>query len=85
MAGAQARGHAYFSHGVSTEKSASLGVRGIFFIVEPNRDELMQIGRLIDVGEVRPFVDTVLPLEEARAAFERGMRGHSRGTIVLRV
>jgi NADPH:quinone reductase-like Zn-dependent oxidoreductase len=70
---------------VSAEKAASFGCRGVFFIVEPNRAELMEIGRLIDEGKLRPFVDAVLPLEQARQAFQRALRGHSRGKIVLRV
>jgi NADPH:quinone reductase-like Zn-dependent oxidoreductase len=69
----------------SAEKTKSLGVKGVFFIVEPNRTQLEEIARLIDTGRVRSFVDTVLPLEQARLAFEQGLKGHSRGKIVLRV
>ena len=69
----------------SAEKAKSLGIRALFFIVEPNRTQLEEIGRLIDTGRVRSFVDTVLPLEQARQAFEQGLKGHSRGKIVLRV
>jgi len=69
----------------SPEKAKSLGINGVFFILEPNRTQLEEIGRLIDTGRVRSFVDTVLPLEQARQAFEQGLKGHSRGKIVLRV
>jgi NADPH:quinone reductase-like Zn-dependent oxidoreductase len=70
---------------VSAEKAKTLGITALFFIVEPNRTQLEEIGRLIDTGRLRVFVDTVLPLEQARQAFEQGLKGHSRGKIVLRV
>ena len=59
--------------------------RGVFFIVEPSRAQLVEIARLIDAGHVRPVLETVLPLARAREAFERGLAGHVRGKIVLRV
>jgi NADPH:quinone reductase-like Zn-dependent oxidoreductase len=60
-------------------------VRPVWFVVEPNRDELIQIGALIDAGQIRPIIDVVLPLSQARQAYEQGARGHTRGKIVLRV
>src|SRR5438105_11427161 len=38
---------------VAAEKAASLGLRGAFFIVEPNRAQLIQLGELIDEGTLR--------------------------------
>lgn len=60
-------------------------VRFAWFVVEPNRDELIQIGVLIDAGQVRPIIDTVFPLAQARQAYEQAAKGHTRGKIVLRV
>jgi NADPH:quinone reductase-like Zn-dependent oxidoreductase len=59
--------------------------RGIFFIVEPNRGELIEIARLIDSGSLKPILNRVFPLERAREAFEFGASAHNRGKIVLRV
>jgi NADPH:quinone reductase-like Zn-dependent oxidoreductase len=67
------------------DKSEHFGVESIFFIVEPNRLELIEIGRLIDSGKLRIIVADVLPLRRAREAFERATAGHMRGKIVLRV
>jgi NADPH:quinone reductase-like Zn-dependent oxidoreductase len=67
------------------EKAAEYGVRGFSILVEPNRKELVEIGRLVDAGEVKPVVDAVFPLSRAREAFERGLSGHNRGKLVLRV
>jgi NADPH:quinone reductase-like Zn-dependent oxidoreductase len=59
--------------------------RFAWFVVEPNREHLIQIGTLIDAGHIRPIIETVLPLCEARQAYEQGAKGHMRGKIVLRV
>jgi NADPH:quinone reductase-like Zn-dependent oxidoreductase len=70
---------------VAAEKAASLGLRGAFFIVEPNRAQLIELGQLIDKGTLRVVVGAVLPLARAREAFEQGSAGHKRGKIVLQV
>jgi NADPH:quinone reductase-like Zn-dependent oxidoreductase len=59
--------------------------RELSFIVEPNRAELIELGKLIDKGVVKTAVAEVFPLEQARKAFEKGLAGHVRGKIVLRV
>jgi len=67
------------------ETAARYGVKGFSILVEPNRKELVEIARVIDAGEVKPVVDAVFPLSRAREAYERGLRGHNRGKIVLKV
>src|SRR3954470_15492142 len=69
----------------SPEPARDGGTRGIFFIVEPSRAQLVEIARLIDAGQIRPVLEAVLPLARAREAFERGLAGHVRGKIVLRI
>jgi NADPH:quinone reductase-like Zn-dependent oxidoreductase len=69
----------------SAEKAKEFGVLALYFIVEPNSTQLMEIAHLIDAGKIRPILDTVLPLDQARQAFERGLSDHARGKIVLRV
>ncbi len=58
---------------------------GIYFVVEPDREQLVELARLVDSGELRPLVDSVFPLAETRAAFERCMQPGKRGKVVLRV
>ncbi len=67
------------------EQAKAQSVRALFFIVQPNRAELIQIGDLIDAGQVQPVIETVFPLSEAPQAFERALSGHTRGKIILRV
>lgn len=70
---------------ISAAKPAEYGVGGVFFIVEPSRNDLVEITRLIDSSILKPIVAEVLPLTKAREAFEHGLQGHTRGKIVLQV
>lgn len=69
----------------SAEKAKAQSVRSAWFVVEPNREQLIQIGDLIDTGQIRPIIETVFPLSQAHQAYEQGARGHTRGKIILRV
>ncbi|MBA2393252.1 MAG: NADP-dependent oxidoreductase [Ktedonobacteraceae bacterium] len=69
----------------SAERAKAHGVRPVWFVVEPNREQLIQIGALIDAGRIRPVIETALSLSQARQAYEQGASGHTRGKIVLRV
>jgi NADPH:quinone reductase-like Zn-dependent oxidoreductase len=69
----------------SQEQAAAFGVHALFFIVKPNREQLMHIGNLIDAGQLRPITERVFPLSEASQAFEQALQGHTRGKIILRV
>jgi NADPH:quinone reductase-like Zn-dependent oxidoreductase len=64
---------------------AEFGVRGIFFIVKSNRLQLMEIARLIDRGHIRPVVGAIIPLADARKAFEMIFQSGKKGKIVLQV
>lgn len=59
------------------------GVRGMFFVVSGNREQLDQITGLVNAGKLKPVVSEVLPLARAREAFEHGAAGHAPGKIVL--
>jgi len=58
---------------------------GRFFVVEPNRAQLQELGERIVAGELRPVVGATLPLREGRAAFEAKHRGGQPGKAVLLV
>jgi NADPH:quinone reductase-like Zn-dependent oxidoreductase len=69
----------------SEEKANAHGVRAMMFGAQPNGAQLGEIAKLIDAGKVKPTVDRILPLSEARRAHELSKSGHTRGKIVLRV
>jgi NADPH:quinone reductase-like Zn-dependent oxidoreductase len=58
---------------------------GIYFVVEPDRAQLIELAELVDRGELRPEIDSIFSLADARAAFERSMARGKRGKVVLRV
>src|SRR5262245_32098431 len=57
-------------------------VHDAFFIVEPNRGQLMDISRLIDVGVLLPVIGAVFSMVNVRQAYEQKP---VRGKNVLRV
>ena len=67
----------------SEEKVNQFGVRGIMSTVQPNGARLNAIAKLIDSAKLRPMIDRILPLTEARRAHELSQNGHTRGKIVL--
>ena len=73
---------------VATQSStpADQRARDAFFIMQPNRAQLLEVGRLIDAGELQPpTVAAVFWLAQAREAYARAQQGHLGGKIVLRV
>jgi NADPH:quinone reductase-like Zn-dependent oxidoreductase len=54
-----------------------------YFIVEPDRPQLLELKALADAGEIHTEVDSVFPLTEAGAAFERVEARGKRGKVVL--
>jgi NADPH:quinone reductase-like Zn-dependent oxidoreductase len=59
--------------------------RGVFFVVEPDRGQLEIIAGLVDSGDLTPVLDRVVPLADARDAYEGLESGHHRGKVVLHV
>jgi len=73
---------------VAEEPPADLAaqVDARYFVVEPGRrEQLVELARLADEGKLRPAIDSVFPLSDARAAFERVGAPGKRGKVVLRV
>jgi NADPH:quinone reductase-like Zn-dependent oxidoreductase len=61
------------------------GIEARYFVVEPSTEQLVELARLADEGELRPAVDSVFPLSEACAAFERSLASGKHGKVVLQV
>jgi NADPH:quinone reductase-like Zn-dependent oxidoreductase len=64
------------------ERVSQPRVRDAFFIVEPNRDQLIEISRLIDAGVIRPIVGATFAMDNFRQAYEEKPL---RGKHVLRI
>ena len=61
------------------------GIRAAVLSVEPNADELAEIGKLIDEKKIKVIVSQTFPLSDATKAQEQVATGHTRGKIVLKV
>ena len=69
----------------SDQKARQFGARGIMCSVQPDGAQLSKIAKLIDSAKLKPIIDRILPLSEARRAHELSQDGHIRGKLVLRV
>jgi NADPH:quinone reductase-like Zn-dependent oxidoreductase len=69
----------------SEDEAAKHGVRSAFLSAQGGSPLLAELATLVDSGKIRPMVETVLPLSEARHAHELNETGHARGKIVLQV
>lgn len=58
-------------------------IKQAFFIVEAKRNQLVEIGKLIDARDLRPVVDAVLSLSEASRAYDDTMKRKGRGKVVI--
>jgi NADPH:quinone reductase-like Zn-dependent oxidoreductase len=70
----------------SSEGPTDERMKQAFFIVEPNREQLIEIGRLMESGDLQPVVDVVLPISQASAAFTgeiRQRQGHGKMVVAV--
>src|SRR6266511_4584256 len=56
-----------------------------YFVVEPNHEQLLELARLVDTGDLWPEIDSVFPLAQAQAAFMRSAARGKHGKVVLGV
>ena len=62
------------------------GVQATFFIVTPDRDQLVRLAGLVDSGQLDVTIADIFPLEQGREAFESGRAAIRRaGKTVLAV
>jgi hypothetical protein len=64
------------------ERLSQPRVRDAFFIVEPNRSQLIEISRLIDAGVMKPVAGPIFPMAQFREAY--GQKP-ARGKNVLQI
>ncbi|WP_457029784.1 NADP-dependent oxidoreductase [Kitasatospora sp. P5_F3] len=67
------------------EQARPLGKRAAFMAVEADQTGLRELAALVDAGQLRPVLDTVLPLELASKAHELLDSGRTSGKLVLTV
>ena len=70
---------------VNKELVDKKGFIGIQYWAQANTDQLTQIAHLVDEGKIRPVVEEVFQLKDAKKAQEISEQGHTRGKIVLQI
>ena len=69
----------------AAEIAAAGGIRSNMVSARTDPTHLRRIAELIEAGQIRPVLNTVLPLAEARTGYDMNQGGHTRGKIILRV
>ncbi len=62
-----------------------LNVGYSFLFMQANGKQLSEIGKLIEVGAIRPVVDKVFPLEQMNEAMAYVSSGRAKGKVVVKV
>jgi len=66
-----------------SESTPDQSIRKAFFIVEPNRTQLEEVGKLLEAGKLQTAVDTVLPVSAATEAYAGTVARQGRGKLVI--
>jgi NADPH:quinone reductase-like Zn-dependent oxidoreductase len=69
----------------SDSRTSDLRTKDAFFIVEPEREQLVEVASLIDSGELSTFVGAAVPLEQAGAAYRREIAATGKGKVVVSI
>jgi NADPH:quinone reductase-like Zn-dependent oxidoreductase len=56
-----------------------------FVMLKPNHDQLVQLGKWIDEGKVKPVIDSLWEYDDAPKAFERLKTQRAKGKVVVHV
>jgi NADPH:quinone reductase-like Zn-dependent oxidoreductase len=57
-----------------------------FFIVEPNQEQLVEVAKLLDAGELKTYVGAVVPLGEASNAYSGVVtRKRENGKVIIAI
>jgi NADPH:quinone reductase-like Zn-dependent oxidoreductase len=68
---------------VEPEPVVPSGSKGLYFVVEPDRLQLLELKDLVDSGRVRPVIAQVIDMAESAGAFDAKPQGHAPGKVVF--
>jgi NADPH:quinone reductase-like Zn-dependent oxidoreductase len=69
-----------------SEATADQRVKDAFFIVEPKHEQLVEIATQVDAGRLKAFVNAIVPLEQASAAYSGAVdnkRGYGKVVVTV--
>ena len=53
--------------------------------MKPSGEQLNKIKELIEAEKIKPFIDRVIPFEDAQKAMEYSESGRAKGKIVIKI
>ncbi|GAA0340229.1 NADP-dependent oxidoreductase [Oceanobacillus oncorhynchi subsp. oncorhynchi] len=56
-----------------------------FLFMKPSGEQLNKIKELIEAEKIKPFIDRVIPFEDAQKAMEYSESGRAKGKIVIKI
>jgi NADPH:quinone reductase-like Zn-dependent oxidoreductase len=68
---------------VDPEPAVPSGSEGLYFIVEPDRPQLLELKDTVDSGHVRAVIAQVIDMAESASAFDAQGRKHAPGKVVF--
>jgi NADPH:quinone reductase-like Zn-dependent oxidoreductase len=67
------------------ESSTESRIKDAFFIVEPNRDQLIRLGDLLERGTITTVVDSIVPFTQSPDVYMGRIKRRGRGKVVVDV
>ena len=67
------------------ERPDEARIKQAFFIVEPNQQQLIEVGKLLEAGKIRPFVGATIALAQSPDAFSGKVARMGPGKVVVEV
>jgi NADPH:quinone reductase-like Zn-dependent oxidoreductase len=67
----------------SADKAKEHRARGAFFVVDAHRQQLIELARRLDAGELKTILGATFPLERGRDAFQAKQAPGIAGKVVL--
>lgn len=66
------------------EKAKAKGIKGFFFLVQSNGEDMKQIADLIEKGIIKPHVSAVYSFDEVGKAHEQIETGSTKGKVIIK-
>lgn len=67
------------------EKADSLGIKGIFFLVQSNGEDMKQLANMLEKGIIKSYIDRTYSFNEMRKAHEQVESGRTKGKVIVSV
>lgn len=72
-------------HAANAEMAAQAGIRAVDLVMKRSAADLAELAGFVERGDVKPRMDEVFGLEQAREAQDASQQGRTKGKILLKV